>query len=120
MCRYPIRLSSGSSEPYAENAWTARYSGPPPTWRPSCSTTQPGRFLLYCIMLEVKYSSVSDVLLTKRGLVFHLSFGESSRIGDGAGCATTMRLRDGVRNCDRGIPKASTLRKRFHRNWFRM
>ena len=23
--------------PYAENAWTARYSGPPPTWRPSYS-----------------------------------------------------------------------------------
>jgi hypothetical protein len=30
-------LSSGSSGPYAENAWTARYSGPPPTWRPSYS-----------------------------------------------------------------------------------
>jgi hypothetical protein len=23
--------------PYAENAWTARYSGPPPTWRPNYS-----------------------------------------------------------------------------------
>ena len=37
MCLYPIRLSSGSSGPCAENAWTARYSGPPPTWRPSYS-----------------------------------------------------------------------------------
>ena len=36
-CRYPIRLSSGSSEPYAENAWTACYSGAPLTWRPSYS-----------------------------------------------------------------------------------
>src|SRR5215472_1887618 len=80
--------------------------------------TQPGRFppFLYCIMLEVKYSSASDVLLTKRGLIFQVSVGESSRNGDGAGCATTMRLRDGVRNCDRGILKASTLRKGFHRN----
>src|SRR6516225_9785987 len=31
------RLSSGSLGPYAENAWTARYSGPPPTWRPGYS-----------------------------------------------------------------------------------
>src|SRR5215472_4003824 len=37
MCLYPIRLSSGSSGPYAENAWTACYSGPPSTWRPSYS-----------------------------------------------------------------------------------
>jgi hypothetical protein len=32
-----IRLSSGSSGPYGENARTARYSGPSPTWRPSYS-----------------------------------------------------------------------------------
>ena len=32
-----IRLYSGSSGPYAENAWTARFSGPRPTWRRSCS-----------------------------------------------------------------------------------
>jgi hypothetical protein len=39
MCRYPIRLSSGSSGPYAENAWTVRYSGPRRTWRQSYSTS---------------------------------------------------------------------------------
>ena len=40
--------------------------------------TQPGRFppFLYCNMLEAKYSSVSDVLLAKRGLIFPVSFGE--------------------------------------------
>jgi|SRR5215472_5584931 len=34
---YPIRLSSGSSGPCAENAWTVPYSGPPPTWSRSHS-----------------------------------------------------------------------------------
>ena len=29
---YPIRLWSGSSKPYAANAWTARCFGPRPTW----------------------------------------------------------------------------------------
>jgi hypothetical protein len=28
---YPIRLENGSSGPYAENAWTARFSGPRPS-----------------------------------------------------------------------------------------
>ena len=37
MCLYPIRLENGSSGPYAENAWTARFSGPRPTWRRSYS-----------------------------------------------------------------------------------
>ena len=32
-----IRLWSGSSGPYAENAWTARCFGPRPTWKRSCS-----------------------------------------------------------------------------------
>jgi hypothetical protein len=30
-------LQSGSSGPFAENAWTARYFGTGPTWRRSCS-----------------------------------------------------------------------------------